>query len=66
MIRGLPFRFVLFLLFSLWIVFSLAIAFLVPRLKGEHLKIMLYGLSAAIAGLVVVVTFVSTLVVFFN
>lgn len=66
MIRGFPLRFVVIILFMLWVCFSLGIGFCVPRLKGQHVKTVLYGFGAAVAGLVVTLTAISIIVVFFN
>lgn len=66
MIRGFPIQFVLVILFILWVCFSLSIGFCIPRLKGRHIKTMLYGFGAAIAGLMVTLTIISMIVVFFN
>ena len=67
MIRaGLPFGFVMTILVVLWAISAVVIHRYAPQLKGQHLKIALRALGAAVAALAVVIIGINAIAVFFN
>lgn len=67
MIRvGLPFGDVMLVLVVLWAVFAVIIGVYAPKLRGQHMKIALRSLGAAVASLIVVIVAVNLIAVFFN
>jgi hypothetical protein len=67
MIRaGLPFSDVMLMLIFLWAVSAGIIYIYAPKLRGQHLKIALRALGAAVASLIVVIVVINLIAVFFN
>jgi hypothetical protein len=67
MIRaGLPFGEVLLILVMMWAFFAVVIGVYATKLKGQHLKIALQALGAAVASLVVIIVIINLITVVFN
>lgn len=67
MIRcGLPLGLVVFILIASWAIFAVLIGVYVPKLKGQHVKIALRSLGAAVLSFIVIAVAINLIAIFFN